>query len=90
MKKLKGFVRQMANPEGSMVEGYIVYDSFYYASKYIKKIDDTPGKVVWEEELDEEKRKRELLQMNGKRCMIISKNLIFCQIICIDKLLHSS
>ena len=30
MKKLKGFVRQREKSKGSMVEGYIVYESFYY------------------------------------------------------------
>ena len=35
MKKLKGFVRQRKKPEGSMENGYISYDSFYYASEYI-------------------------------------------------------
>lgn len=33
MNKLKGFVRQMAKLEGSMVEGYIVYESFYYLNE---------------------------------------------------------
>ena len=32
MKKLKGFVRHREKPEGSKVEGYISYESFYYAS----------------------------------------------------------
>ena len=36
MKKLKGFIRQMEKPEGSMAEGYISYESLYYASEYIK------------------------------------------------------
>jgi hypothetical protein len=63
-----------------MVEGYIVYESFYYASEYIKQINDTPGIVVWDDQWDEDKREGELLQMNGKRCMIKSKSLIFCQI----------
>jgi hypothetical protein len=36
----------MKKPEGSMGEGYIVYESFYYASEYIKKIDVTIGAVV--------------------------------------------
>ena len=36
MKKLKGFVRQREKLEGSVAEGYISYDSFYYASEYIK------------------------------------------------------
>ena len=26
-----------------MAEGYIVYESFYYASEYINQIDDTEG-----------------------------------------------
>lgn len=67
---------------GSTVEGFIVYDSFYYASEYIKKIYDTPGAIVWEEELDEDKSEGELLQTNGKCHMIKSKLIIFCQIIC--------
>ena len=36
MKKLKGFVQQREKPEGSMEEGYISYEFFYYASEYIK------------------------------------------------------
>ena len=69
-----------------MEEVYVVHGSFYYASEYIKKIDDTPRKMAWEEELNEDKRQGELLQTNGKRCMIKGKPLIFCQIICIAKL----
>ena len=86
MKKLKGFVRQMEKLERSVVKTYTIYESSYYASDYIKKIDDTPRAVVWEEELDEDKRKGELLQTNQRRCMIKSKPIIFCQIICIEKL----
>ena len=33
MKKLKGFVRQREKLEGSMADGYISYESFYYASE---------------------------------------------------------
>jgi hypothetical protein len=44
-----------------MVEECIVYESFYYASEYIKKIDDTPRVVVWDNKLDEDKRKGKLL-----------------------------
>ena len=36
MKILKGLVRQMTKPEGSMEKGYAVYESFYYASEYTK------------------------------------------------------
>ena len=73
MKKLKGFVRQREKPEGSMAEGYISYESFYYVSEYIKKIDDTPGVVVWDDQWDEDKREGKLLQTNGKRHLIKSK-----------------
>ena len=69
-----------------MVEGCIVYESFYYVSEYIKKIDDTLEALVWEEEWDEDKREGELLRTNEKRHIIKSKPLIFCQIICIKKL----
>jgi hypothetical protein len=33
MKKLKGFFRQREKLEGSMAEGYISYESLYYASE---------------------------------------------------------
>ena len=42
MKKVKGFVQQREKPEGSMAEGYISYESFYYASEYNKQIDNRP------------------------------------------------
>ena len=41
MKKMKGFVWQIENLEGFMAKGYIVYESFYYVSEYIKHIDGT-------------------------------------------------
>jgi hypothetical protein len=69
MKKLKGFVRQREKTEGSMEEKYISYESFYYASEYIKHIDNTPGVVIWEDERDEDKREGELLQTNGKKAL---------------------
>ena len=46
MKKLKGFVRQREKPEGSMVEGYISYESFYYASEYIKQTEKKTSAVI--------------------------------------------
>ena len=76
----------MEKVEGSMVEGYEVYKSIYYANEYIKKIDDTLGKVVLDDQLDEDKREEELLQMDQKRHIIKSKLLIFCQIIYTKKL----
>ena len=61
MKILKGFVRQSENPKGSTPKGYIVYESFYHTSEYIKQIDETPGEVVWDDQQDENKREGELL-----------------------------
>jgi hypothetical protein len=62
-----------------MGEGYIVYESFYYASEYIKQIDNTKGEFIWDDHQDEEKREMELIQMNGKRPLIKSKSVIFFQ-----------
>ena len=35
---LKGLVRQRARPEGSMVEGYMVYQNMMYISEYLPKL----------------------------------------------------
>ena len=80
MEKLKGFVRQREKPEGYMAEGYISYEPFYYASEYIKQIENTPGVVIWDDERDEDKREGEFLQTSGKKCLIKSKRLIIFQI----------
>ena len=56
MKKLKGFVRQREKLEGSMAEGYIPYESFYYASEYINHIDKTPREMIWDYQSDEDQR----------------------------------
>ena len=37
LKFLKGFVRQRAHPESSMVEGYIVYQTMVYIIEYLPK-----------------------------------------------------
>ena len=80
MKKLKGFVRQREKPKGSMAEGYISYEFFYYSSEYIKKICNILGVLIWDDERDEDKREGELLQTNGKRRLIKSKRIIIFQI----------
>ena len=46
MKKLKVLFKKRKKNDGSMVEGYILYESFYYASEYIKHTDNTPGVVI--------------------------------------------
>jgi hypothetical protein len=38
LKSLKALVRQRACPEGSMVEGYMVYQSMVYISQYLHKL----------------------------------------------------
>jgi hypothetical protein len=38
LKSLKALVRQRACPEGSMVEGYMVYQSMVYISHYLPKL----------------------------------------------------
>ena len=38
LKSLKALVRQRACPEGSMVEGYMLYQSMVYISQYLPKL----------------------------------------------------
>jgi len=56
-----------------MADGFITYESFYYSSEYIEHIDNTSGAVIWDEKRDEDKGEWELLQTNGKMCLIKSK-----------------
>ena len=38
LKSLKAFVRQRACPEGSIVQGYMVYQSMVYISQYLPNL----------------------------------------------------
>ena len=38
LKSLEAFVRQITRPEGSMVEGYMVYKCMVYISQYLPKL----------------------------------------------------
>ena len=38
MKVLKQFVRQTARPEGSMVEGYMVFQTMVHLSEYLPQL----------------------------------------------------
>ena len=58
---------------GYYIEGYISYESLYYGSDYINKIENTPDAVIWDDERDEDKREGDLIQTNGKRRLINSK-----------------
>jgi hypothetical protein len=50
LKSLKDFIRQRASPEGSMVEGYMVYQSLVYISQYLPKIEAKLMKMphIWD------------------------------------------
>ena len=67
----------MEKSKWSTVKGYIIYETFYYALEYIKKINDTPSTVVWDDPHDKAKREWELLQNEWKKCMINRNSLIF-------------
>ena len=44
-----------------MSEGYILYESLYYASEYIKQINKRLGAVICDDESHEDKREGEFL-----------------------------
>ena len=56
-EKIEGICSKREKPEGSMVEGYKVYESFYYASEYFNQITHTPGAVIWDDGHNEDKGK---------------------------------
>lgn len=60
-----------------MVEEYILYKSFCYASEYIKQINNAPVAMIWDDKRDEKKREGEIIETNKKKIMIKSK----CRII---------
>jgi len=48
LKSLKAFVRQRARPEGSMVEGYMVYQSMVYINQYLPKLAENMNvPLIW-------------------------------------------
>lgn len=51
LKTLKDFVRQRAQPEASMAEGWIVQDSFVYVSEYLATMDSSMPRL-WNDEED--------------------------------------
>ena len=50
-----------------MEESYIIYELFYYASEYIKKIAHTLGTSIWDDGSDDEKREWGLLETKVKK-----------------------
>jgi hypothetical protein len=49
MKTLKGYVRNMARPEASMVEGYVKYECIGFVIEYLQRF-DVMHKRVWDVE----------------------------------------
>ena len=76
-QKIEAICRTEGKCDGSMEEGYIVYESFYYSNEYIKQINHTLVPMIWDDECDEDEREGELLEMKGKMHMIRSKSLTF-------------
>jgi hypothetical protein len=50
LKSLKDFIKKRACPEGSMVEGYMVYPYLVYISQYLPKLVEKIMKVpqIWD------------------------------------------
>ena len=65
LKVLKGFVRQYSHPEGSMGEGYIVQESFFYASEYLSEMDPSAPRM-WDADKDSEKLEGKVLETDGR------------------------
>ena len=72
MKTLKDFVRQRAQPEASMAEGWLVYESMHYITKYLSIVDSC-SPCLWIENEDE-KMDGEVLQGVGKE-FTLSKDM---------------
>ena len=68
MKTLKDFVRQRAQPEASMAEGWLVYESMHYITEYLSMVDSC-SPHLWDENEDE-KMDGEVLQGVGKEFML--------------------
>ena len=52
MKTLKDFVHQRAQPEASMAEGWLVYESMHYITEYLSMVDSC-SPCLWAENEDE-------------------------------------
>ena len=64
MKTLKGYVRNMAQPEASMAEGYLKDEYLGFVTKYLQRF-DIVYKQVWDAE-EEYGDAEEVLEGAGK------------------------
>ena len=69
MKTLKDFVRQRAQIEASMVEGWLVYKSMHYITEYLSMVDSNSPRL-WDDKEDE-KIDGEVLQGVGKEFSLL-------------------
>lgn len=65
MKTLKGYVRQRAQPEGSMTRGYIMEEALEFCTEYMQNCTVT-SRRVWDDK-KEPSTNDEVLQGKGRR-----------------------
>ena len=65
MKTLKGYVRQRAQPEGSMARGYIMEEALGFCTEYMQNCTVT-SRRVWDDK-EEPSTNDEVLQGKGRR-----------------------
>ena len=68
LKTLKGYVRQRAQPEGSMARGYVMEEAFGFCTEYMQNCTMTTRRV-WDDK-EEPSMNDEVLQGKGRRRML--------------------
>jgi hypothetical protein len=77
LKALKAFVRQRSRPEGSMVEGYMLYQSTVYFSEYLPQVvGDMDVPLLWDANTTN-KFKGEVLLGKGRWRKVKGK-IVYC------------
>ena len=71
LKTLKGYVRQRAQPEGSMARGYIMEEALGFCTEYMLNCTMT-ARRVWDDK-EEPSMNDEVLQGKGRRRMLLLK-----------------
>ena len=77
LKALKAFVRKRSRPEGSMVEGYMLYQSTVYFSEYLPQVvGDMDVSLLWDANTTN-KFKGEVLLGKGRWRKVKGK-IVYC------------
>ena len=87
LKSLKSLVRQRARPEGSMVEGYMVYQTLVYISDYLPDL----GRKInmhcsWSGVNNDKILEVEVLVSNGKMRKVKGIILFYFYLYCISSI----